>query len=88
MDTTFTGHHLPSRYADSRTLPSGRALKQRLVDVPHEPWMSALALLIAGHNVCDGSAASLVYDDVLRRTEAGWRISCRRITLRRKPLQP
>lgn len=191
MDTTFTGHHLPSRYADSRTLPSGRTLKQRLVDVPHELWMSALALLIAGsqrvlahnrvvtnistedrlaihelislhghlmdrgefdrlhelftddvvydlsalggetlegneaireaslrlgdgnpvgHHVTnivvteengqirarskaigirrDGSAASLVYDDVLRRTEAGWRISCRRITLRRRPLQP
>jgi hypothetical protein len=29
MDTTFTGHHLLSRYADSRTLPSGRTLNKR-----------------------------------------------------------
>jgi ketosteroid isomerase-like protein len=36
----------------------------------------------------DGSAGSLVYEDVLRRTEAGWRISYRRITMRREPLQP
>jgi 3-phenylpropionate/cinnamic acid dioxygenase small subunit len=36
----------------------------------------------------DGSAGSLVYDDVLVRTDAGWRISNRRITLRRDPLTP
>lgn len=36
----------------------------------------------------DGSAGSLVYDDNLVRTEAGWRISRRRITLRREPLHP
>jgi hypothetical protein len=36
----------------------------------------------------DGSAGSLVYDDILERTEAGWRISRRSITLRRVPLRP
>jgi SnoaL-like domain len=36
----------------------------------------------------DGSAGSLVYDDILRRTDAGWRISHRSITLRREPLRP
>ncbi len=36
----------------------------------------------------DGSTGSLVYDDVLVLTNAGWRISNRRITLRRSPLHP
>lgn len=36
----------------------------------------------------DGSAGSLVYDDTLLLTEAGWRISKRTVTLRREPLQP
>jgi SnoaL-like domain len=36
----------------------------------------------------DGSAGSLVYDDIIERTEAGWRISRRSITLRRVPLRP
>jgi hypothetical protein len=36
----------------------------------------------------DGSAGSLVYDDILERTEAGWRISRRSVTLRRVPLHP
>jgi hypothetical protein len=34
----------------------------------------------------DGSAGSLVYDDILERTGAGWRISRRSVTLRRVPL--
>jgi hypothetical protein len=36
----------------------------------------------------DGSAGSLVYDDILLLTEAGWRISKRTITLRREALRP
>lgn len=36
----------------------------------------------------DGSVGSGVYDDVLRRTADGWRISRRRVSLRREPLQP
>lgn len=36
----------------------------------------------------DGSVGSGVYDDVLRRTAAGWRISRRRVSIRREPLQP
>ena len=36
----------------------------------------------------DGSVGSLVYDDVLEQTDRGWRISHRRVTLRRNPLNP
>jgi SnoaL-like domain len=36
----------------------------------------------------DGSAGSLVYDDILLLTGAGWRIAKRTITLRREPLRP
>jgi hypothetical protein len=35
----------------------------------------------------DGSVGSGVYEDVLRRTAEGWRISRRRVSLRREPLQ-
>jgi hypothetical protein len=35
----------------------------------------------------DGSVGSVVYDDVLRRTAEGWRISRRRVSLRAVPLQ-
>ncbi len=36
----------------------------------------------------DGTAGSVVYDDVLRRTPAGWRIAERVISPRRTPLTP
>ncbi|WP_328389133.1 nuclear transport factor 2 family protein [Nocardia sp. NBC_00416] len=36
----------------------------------------------------DGTTASVTYQDVLRRTPAGWRIVHRRITPRRTPLSP
>jgi SnoaL-like domain len=36
----------------------------------------------------DGSSGSVVYDDVVRRVGAGWRIHYRKVTPRRKPLQP
>jgi SnoaL-like domain len=36
----------------------------------------------------DGSAGSLVYEDVVRRTTGGWRIAHRRILPRRHPLRP
>jgi len=36
----------------------------------------------------DGAAGSVVHDDVLRRSEAGWRIAHRKITPRRTPLTP
>lgn len=36
----------------------------------------------------DGTTASVVYADLLRRTAAGWRIARRRITPRRIPLTP
>ncbi len=36
----------------------------------------------------DGSVGSGTYDDVLRRTSHGWRISSRRVSLRREPLTP
>lgn len=35
----------------------------------------------------DGSTGSVVYEDTLRRTPAGWRIAHRRILPRRRPLQ-
>lgn len=36
----------------------------------------------------DGSVGSGTYDDVLLRTPLGWRISSRRVSLRREPLTP
>jgi hypothetical protein len=36
----------------------------------------------------DGSSGTLVYEDVVRRDEAGWRIARRRLVSRRKPLSP
>ncbi len=36
----------------------------------------------------DGTVGSGVYDDELRRTPEGWRISRRSVSLRREPLQP
>ena len=36
----------------------------------------------------DGSVGSGTFDDVLRRTSDGWRISSRRVSLRREPLTP
>lgn len=36
----------------------------------------------------DGTAASVVYEDELRRTAAGWRIATRRVLARRAPLTP
>jgi hypothetical protein len=38
--------------------------------------------------MADGSCGSVVYDDVLRRYEAGWRIARRTIRARRAPLTP
>ena len=35
----------------------------------------------------DGSAGSVVYDDIVKRGEDGWRISYRKVSARRKPLQ-
>jgi 3-phenylpropionate/cinnamic acid dioxygenase small subunit len=36
----------------------------------------------------DGRTESAVYDDELRRTQDGWRLTVRRIRPRRKPLHP
>ena len=36
----------------------------------------------------DGSCGSVVYEDVVQRTPAGWRISYRKVRARRTPLQP
>ena len=36
----------------------------------------------------DGSAGSVVYDDILRRVPDGWRIAWRTVTPRRTPLRP
>ena len=36
--------------------------------------------------MADGTAGSVVYDDVVTRTPDGWRISHRRVTARRAPL--
>jgi 3-phenylpropionate/cinnamic acid dioxygenase small subunit len=36
----------------------------------------------------DGTGGSVVYDDVVQRTSAGWRIARRKITMRRRPLTP
>lgn len=36
----------------------------------------------------DGSAGSVVYDDVVRREPAGWRIAYRKVIPRRTPLHP
>jgi 3-phenylpropionate/cinnamic acid dioxygenase small subunit len=36
----------------------------------------------------DGTAGSVVYDDLVRATADGWRIAHRKITPRRTPLQP
>jgi 3-phenylpropionate/cinnamic acid dioxygenase small subunit len=36
----------------------------------------------------DGTVGSGVYNDELRRTPEGWRISLRSVSLRREPLQP
>jgi hypothetical protein len=38
--------------------------------------------------MADGSVGSVVYEDDVRRTPAGWRIVRRRVLPRRKPLQP
>jgi hypothetical protein len=38
--------------------------------------------------MADGTCGSVVYDDVVHRTPAGWRIVNRRITARRTPLVP
>jgi hypothetical protein len=36
----------------------------------------------------DGSSGSVVYEDLVRRTEAGWRIARRSVIPRKRPLQP
>ncbi len=36
----------------------------------------------------DGSSGTVIYDDVVQRTPAGWRIARRKVVMRRKPLQP
>jgi SnoaL-like protein len=36
----------------------------------------------------DGSTGSVVYEDVVRRTPAGWRLAARTIRPRRRPLTP
>ncbi|HKW11868.1 MAG TPA: nuclear transport factor 2 family protein [Gemmatimonadaceae bacterium] len=36
----------------------------------------------------DGTSGTLVYEDVVRRVDAGWRIARRRVVLRREPLRP
>jgi 3-phenylpropionate/cinnamic acid dioxygenase small subunit len=36
----------------------------------------------------DGTAGSVVYDDVLRKVGDGWRIAARKVTPRRVPLRP
>jgi ketosteroid isomerase-like protein len=38
--------------------------------------------------MADGTAGSVVYEDELRNTAAGWRIARRRVTPRRTPLRP
>lgn len=38
--------------------------------------------------MANGVAASVVYDDELRRTNKGWRIAVRRVLPRRAPLEP
>ena len=35
----------------------------------------------------DGSAGSVVYDDLVRREDSGWRIAYRKVSARRVPLQ-
>jgi hypothetical protein len=34
----------------------------------------------------DGSSGSVVYDDIIRREAAGWRITYRKVSARRAPL--
>jgi 3-phenylpropionate/cinnamic acid dioxygenase small subunit len=36
----------------------------------------------------DGSTSTVVYEDVVRRTPAGWRLASRQVKPRRKPLTP
>jgi hypothetical protein len=36
----------------------------------------------------DGTLGTVVYEDVVRREPAGWRISYRRVAPRRRPLHP
>lgn len=36
----------------------------------------------------DGTAGSVVYDDIVRKEPAGWRIAFRAVTPRRSPLRP
>lgn len=38
--------------------------------------------------MADGTAGSVVYEDRVRRTSAGWRIARRRVLPRRRPLRP
>ena len=38
--------------------------------------------------MADRTSGSAVYDDVLRREPAGWRIAYREVTVRRTPLEP
>lgn len=38
--------------------------------------------------LADGTAGSVVYEDQVRRTPAGWRIAHRRVMPRRRPLHP
>ena len=38
--------------------------------------------------MADGSSGSVVYEDLLRRTSAGWRIARRTVVQRRRPLRP
>lgn len=35
----------------------------------------------------DGSSGTVVYEDLVRREDAGWRIARRRVVARRKPIQ-
>ena len=36
----------------------------------------------------DGTAGSVVYDDIVRKEAAGWRIAYRKVTIRKTPLRP
>jgi SnoaL-like domain len=38
--------------------------------------------------LADGTSGTVVYEDVVRRTESGWRISHRTLIPRRRPLHP
>jgi hypothetical protein len=38
--------------------------------------------------MADGTSGSVVYEDLVRRTSAGWRISRRTVIPRQRPLHP